>query len=101
MSLSYRIVSTKQVPSYMPTTCARIIAVGVSTIGGTIADKVFTLEEVLALMIRGTTFYTLGIRSGRYASVYRYNCTRCGRQHITSAADAVPDNNLDSLPVFA
>ena len=45
-------------------------------------------------------FYTQGTTSGKVALVQNYACTRCGRVYIRSAADAVTDNDLDSLRRF-
>lgn len=93
---SYRIVCTDQEPADQPTTHAHIVAVGTGTDPAK-ADKRWTLQEVLAAMDTGHTFYTQGNQSGKVASVEPYNCGRCGRRHIRSAPDSVQDNNLDSL----
>lgn len=94
---TYRIICTNQEPASQPPKHAHIVAVGV---GNTTDhyDQRFSLAQVLQKMENGDSFYTLGPRSGKTAMVERYYCSYCQRHHIKSAADAVEDNNLDSLP---
>jgi len=91
---SYRIVCTEQETE--PTTHAHIVAVGTGANPDS-AKKRWTLNEVLAAMDGGDTFYTKGESSGKVARVEKYVCGSCRRTHIRSAPDAVADNNLDSL----
>ena len=93
---SYRIVCTEQKPVHQPTTHAHIVAVGTGNDPNQ-AGHIWTLDEVLAAMDRGHTFYTKGVRSGKVAGVHKYVCRLCRRTFIRSNADAVYDNNLDSL----
>ncbi len=93
---TYRIVCTEQEPASQPPTHAHIVAVGTGSNSGT-ADRRWTLNEVLTAMDRGDRFYTQGDVSGKVAYVEKYVCRPCQRTYIRSTADAVPDNNLDSL----
>ena len=68
---TYRIVCTEQKPSGHSNQRAHIVAVGVGDDPNT------------------------AVR--RFALVEKTTCTRCDRVYIRSAADAVTDNNLDSL----
>jgi hypothetical protein len=61
------------------------------------AARGWTLDEVLAAIDHGDILYTRGTTSNKVALVEKYTCTPCRRIHIQSAADAVTDNNLDSL----
>lgn len=92
----YRIVCTNQEPAENPPTHAHIVAVGTG-VNPDQADKRWTLNQVLTAMGRGDTFYTQGIRSGKVAVVEKYRCRWCNSTYIRSSADAVQDNNLDSL----
>lgn len=94
--MRYRIVCTEQEPVWNDPHHAHIVAVGVGT-EPSAANARWTVGEVLAAMKRGDTFYTKGIYSGRVAEVHPYQCQRCSRPSIRSAADAVSDNNLDNL----
>ena len=94
----YRIVCTEQEPVTEPTTHAHIVAVGIGTDPDK-ADKRWTLNEVLAAMDKGDSFYTQGQTSGRVAEVEKYVCSQCKRTWIRSTPDAVKDNNLDSLRI--
>lgn len=93
---TYRIVCTNQQPANNPPRHAHIVAVGVG-IEPTRYTQSFTLAQVLQMMINGDKFYTQGVRTGKIAWVERYSCSHCNQWHIRSAADAVTDNNLDSL----
>lgn len=91
----HRIVCTEQEPFSQPTTHAHIVSVGTGSSSGW--DRRWTLDEVLAAMKRGDTFYTKGETSGREATVEPFECAKCRRTFIRSRPDAVWDNNLDSL----
>lgn len=93
---SYRIVCTEQVPADNHPRNAKIVAVGTGTDPDK-ADQRWTVSKVVASMDRGDTFYTKGKVSGKVAKVEKYWCHACGAWHIRSSADAVIDNNLDSL----
>lgn len=93
---SYRIVCTEQIPIHQPTNHAHIVAVGTGT-DPDCASQRWSLDEVLAAMDRGDTFYTQGKTSGKVALVERYYCSHCRRTYIRSAPDNVSDNNLDNL----
>jgi hypothetical protein len=92
----HRIVCTDQEPVYQPTSHAHIVAVGIGS-NGSRADSRLTLDEVIAAIDRGEVFYTIGERSQKVAVVIKAPCGHCRRTIIKSAADAVIDNNLDSL----
>lgn len=94
--MRYRIVCTNQEPVTAPTTHAHIVAVGTSN-GASVASSRWILNEVLAAMDRGDSFYTQGEHSGKVAGVVKYQCSLCRRTYIRSTPDAVYDNNLDSL----
>jgi hypothetical protein len=93
---SYRIVCTEQVPATNHPRNAKIVAVGT----GNDPDKAtqrWTVSEVVSAMDSGNAFYTKGRTSGKVARVEKYWCGSCNAWHIRSSADAVTDNNLDSL----
>ncbi len=92
----YRIVCTEQVPASQHPRNAKIIAVGTGT-DPEKATQRWTVTQVVEAIDRGDTFYTKGERSGKVAEVEKYWCSICGAWHIRSSADAVTDNNLDSL----
>lgn len=93
---SYRIVCTDQIPAANHPRNAKIVAVGIGTDPDR-ANQRWTVYEVIAAMDRGHSFYTKGRTSGRVATVVKYWCSSCNAWHIRSSADAVIDNNLDSL----
>jgi hypothetical protein len=93
---TYRIVCTDQEPASQPPQHAHIVAVGVGD-DPERATQRLTLAEVLQMMERGDNFFTKGVQSGKIALVDKYWCQHCRQYHIRSAADAVKDNNLDSL----
>jgi hypothetical protein len=97
MSTFLRIVCTEQVPYGNPPACARIVSVGINSNGGDLWERRLAVEEVFSLMRQGVMFYTKGLVSGRTAFVEPYWCSQCKKYHIRSKADAVKDNNLDSL----
>lgn len=92
----YRIVCTEQKPYPNPPTHAHIVAVGTGD-DPYRASRRWTLTEVLDAMDLGDVFFTRGEQSGQVALVVKYLCVHCFGYHIKSAADAVTDNNLDSL----
>ena len=94
---TYRIICTNQEPASQPPQHAHIVAIGVGTTTENYSQR-FSLSQVIQMMDNGDQFYTLGPRSGKTARVEKYYCTYCRQYHIKSAADAVEDNNLDSLP---
>jgi hypothetical protein len=59
------------------------------------------VAQVIEALDRGHRFYTQGKASGRIAWVEEYWCHVCGGWHIRTGADAVIDNNLDSLRACA
>jgi len=93
---TYRIVCTEQEPSYLPTTHAHIVAVGTGSDPDKASNRL-TLAQVIHAIKNGNRFYTQGRTSGKVAWVYVVNCGHCRREIIRSGADAVYDNNLDSL----
>lgn len=92
----YRIVCTLQQPADQPPTHAHIVEVGTGSDPNR-GDNRWTLSQVLTAMDRGDTFYTRGVQSGRVVDVMKFWCEHCRRNFIRSAADAIYDNNLDSL----
>ena len=46
----------------------------------------------------GLPFYTQGTQSGKIALAEVVGCSIYGHSYLRSSPDAVPDNNLDSLP---
>lgn len=91
---SYQIVCTEQVPHYLSSAHARIVAVGIQNGGQT---ERLTVEQVIAAMDRGHYFYTVGEHSGKKIYVEQYYCSDCGRTHIRTRPDDFLDNNLDSI----
>jgi len=94
---TYRIICTNQEPASQPPQHAHIVAVGVGNSTNRY-DQRFSLQQVIQLMDNGNLFYTQGPQSEKIAWVEKYICPHCRQYHIKSAADAVYDNNLDSLP---
>jgi hypothetical protein len=96
MMSAYRIVCTEQAPESGHPSQERIVAVGVS-VDGVRASSRLTVEDVVHQMEQGDIFFTVGSKSGKVALVEKYWCHVCRGWHIRSHADAVTDNNLDSL----
>jgi hypothetical protein len=94
---TYRIICTNQEPASQPPKHAHIVAIGVGTSTDQYSQR-FTLQQVIQMMNYGDRFFTQGPRSGKTAWVEKYFCPHCRQYHIKSTADAVEDNNLDSLP---
>jgi hypothetical protein len=94
---SYQVVCTVQEPAYAPPTHAHIVEIGTGTTRQYFSRK-WSLSEVIRAIRSGDSFYTVGPTSGRTAQVQIVACRHCGREIIRSTADAVSDNNLDSLP---
>lgn len=92
---SHRIVCTTQYPPDQSHDHAHIVEVGVDTDSDGVANIRYTLSEVLSLMDKRDTFYTIGERTGRYITVEEFRC--CGRRYIRTKPDDVRDNNLDNL----
>jgi hypothetical protein len=92
---TYGIVCTVKEPSGHPNPKEHIVTVGVGEDVRTAAQ--WTLDAVLAAMDLADIFYTQGTTRDRVALVQKYLCAQCGRVYIRSAADAVTDNDLDSL----
>jgi len=92
----YRVVCTEQVPASAHPQNAKIVAVGTGSDPDRARQR-WTVVEVIAAMDNGHHFYTQGKSSGRVAWVEKYWCDLCGAWHIRTEADAVLDNNLDSL----
>ena len=93
---SYRITCTEQEPVTLPVSHQHIVRVGTGSDAGW--SRKWTVAEVLQAMRAADSFYTQGKVSGKVAQVEPYSCSRCQRTYIRSAADSVPDNNLDNLP---
>jgi hypothetical protein len=93
---TYRVVSTVKQSSGHSNQEEHIVAVGVGDDPNT-AVRRWALDAVLAAMNLADIFYTQSTTSGKVALVEKYTCTQCGRVYIRSAADAVTDNDLDSL----
>jgi len=92
----YRIICTVQEPANAPPSHQHIVAVGLGVEPRHYSAK-WTLDQVIASMNRGDTFYTQGEKSGKVAEVEQYHCGYCRRIHIRSHRDHVLDNNLDNL----
>ena len=95
---TFRIVCTNQEPASQPPQHAHIVAVGIGDDPNK-ASRRLTLAEVIQMLDQGDQFYTQGVQSGKVAKVEKYACQYCRRYHIRSTADAVKDNNLDSLRI--
>jgi len=61
-------------------------------------DRLWSVAEVIDRESPGRSLYTLSPSAGEAARVIVVGCSVCGQQIIRSSADAVTDNNLDSLP---
>ena len=92
----HRVVCTEQVPASAHPRNAKIVAVGTGTDPGK-ASKRWTVAKVVGAIDQGHRFYTQGKASGKIALVEKYWCGACAVWHIRTNADAVLDNNLDSL----
>ena len=93
---NYRVVCTEQVPAAAHPRAAKIVAVGTGVDPDRANDN-WTVAQVVSAIDSGHIFYTQGKASGKVAIIQKYWCAACGESHIRSAADAVIDNNLDSL----
>jgi Protein of unknown function (DUF3892) len=93
----HRIVCDNQVPTDQPKRNAHVVEVGIGSMPQH-WSSLLTLAQVLAMMDRGDTFYTVSVSTGKIARVLPVGCNVCGRRIIRSSADAVTDNNLDGLP---
>jgi hypothetical protein len=94
---SYRVICTNQEPASQPPQHAHIVSIGVGNTTDHYNQR-FSLQEVIKMIDRGDQFYTVGQQSGKTARVEKFVCSHCRQYHIRSSADAVHDNNLDSLP---
>lgn len=90
----HRVVCTCQVPATNPPRHGHIVSVGTGPTADYYAKK-WTVDEVWSAIDRGDRFYTIGKHSGKKAYVEKFTC--CHRRTLRSEADAVADNNLDSL----
>ena len=95
--MRYRVVCDNQVPVDQPKTHAHIVEVGTGTTPQHY-DRLWSVAEVIAANGRGDVFYTLSASTGEAARVIVVRCSVCGQQIVRSSADAITDNNLDSLP---
>lgn len=64
-------------------------------------ERRLTVAEVRSLIREGHRFYTQSPSTGKAADVRPDDCriNGCTVKTIRSAADAIPDNNLDNLSV--
>ena len=95
--MRYRVICTEQVPVTQPTSHAHIVKVGTGPTTASYTQK-WTLAEVIAAIGRGDEFHTVSPSTGKTAQVKVVPCGKCGSKIIRSSADALTDNNLDSLP---
>jgi len=95
--MRYRVVCDNQVPLDQPKTHAHIVEVGTGTTPHHY-DRLWSVAEVIAANGRGDVFYALSASMGEAERVIVVRCSVCGQQIIRSSADAITDNNLDSLP---
>lgn len=64
-----------------------------------INEQLRTVAEVIVEIRNGEDdFYTLSPSTGKRALIHPWTC--CGMPTLHSDMKSVPDNNLDSLPVF-
>ena len=92
----HRVVCTEQMPMDEPTSHAHIVVVGTGA-DPDHATGHWTLAGVISSIGAGNVFYTISPSTGKKATVRVVPCSACGHQIIKSSADAVTDNNLDSL----
>ena len=92
----WRIVCIERATVLHPTPHPHIVGVGTGDRPDW-ADMRWSLNDVLAAMEEGDTFYTQGATSEHIAEVERYVCSMCGRVHIRSAEDKDDDNDLENL----
>jgi hypothetical protein len=93
---THRIVCADQAPSGHSNRKKHIVAVGVGDDPNEV-QRTWTRDEVVRAIDRGDLFYTRGVNTGKVALVEKYTCGPCGRAHLRSAADKVPDNNLNRM----
>ncbi|HUP34146.1 MAG TPA: DUF3892 domain-containing protein [Candidatus Limnocylindria bacterium] len=93
---THRVVCADQAPSGHSNRKKHIVAVGVGDDPYKVQRK-WKRDEVVRAIDRGDLFYTRGVNTGKVALVEKYTCGPCGRVHIRSAADRVPDNNLNRM----
>lgn len=92
----HHIVCTNQTETHGHRGHHHITAVGTGSHVGGMAKR-WTVQEVLAAMASGDTFYTVGETSQKAAEIEKYHCHVCGGTHIRTKPDHVQDNNLDNL----
>jgi hypothetical protein len=93
----YRIICTRQESFDTPHVHPHVVIVGTEKLAG--YSKLWTITQVYNAMDQGHTFHTLGDKSQKSAAVQKYKCPHCDESTLRSAPDAVPDNNLDNLPL--
>ena len=93
----YRVVCTIQIPPDRPNDRAHIVRAGTGTTT-THYDLLGDVAEVTIAIRNGLPFYTQGTQSGKIALAEVVGCSIYGHSYLRSSPDAVPDNNLDSLP---
>ena len=94
---NYRVTCVRQEPVNEPDAQFHIVAVGTGHQTG-LYSVIWAVDEVLNAIRQGHLFFTQGDTSGKVAGVREVICPHCHRIILRSTADAVPDNNLDSLP---
>ena len=94
--MRHRVVCDNLVPVDQPKTHAHIVEVGTGTTPQHY-DRLWSVAEVIAATA-GAMLHTLSASTREAARVIVVRCSVCGQQIIRSSADAITDNNLDSLP---
>lgn len=92
----HRIIGTRQESFGEPRVHSHVVIVATEKVAG--YSKQWTITQVYNAMDQGDTFFTHGEKSQQDAAVEKYQCPLCDEKTLRSAATAVTDNNLDSLP---
>jgi exo-beta-1,3-glucanase (GH17 family) len=92
----YRITCVIKSDPVHPHYHSHIVRVGIGD--DNVWHDMMTVDQVYSSINAGNRFYTKSKSTGAVALVHAYHCRQCATNSLQSAADSVPDNNLDSLP---
>jgi hypothetical protein len=93
----YRIVGIRKESYDLPHVHDHVVIVGTEKLAG--YSKLWTITQVYNAMDQGDTFFTCGERSQEPAAVHKYKCPHCDEKTLRNIPEALPDNNLDNLPI--
>jgi len=92
----WRVVCVKRVQVLHPTPHGHTVGVGTGEWPNW-ADMRWRLDQVMAAMGKGDTFYTQRATDGRVSTVETYICPACGAVQIRSAGCGADEDDLEDL----